>query len=693
MRSALCSVLLAALLPLTVASPASAAPLPQNDAGTGRDAPGVPTPTFRVEPGRVYSGTVDGYVLDKADWYAFSAPAGATLEARGSGAFSCVRLANAAGAELAYSCGVAAESTSLATAVATAAGTYYVQVSALQPDAYRFSVGVGEPAPSPAPVGLLSTSPVAPLPSLVVPPVGPATTTGEHVVVAVVDTGVNPYHEFLRAPALTAHPSGWLSGFPASASPVALSLGAPDYATAAAADAPTLNTLARSTYDPVSDTFDERLYTFPGTRVVGGISFSRPTADEPSLPDRPVIDDTGYGSASAGLAAGSGTGAADGNVLVVAVEADVTTYPEAVRWVARQPWIDAVVMSAGFAANAPFITTSPTGTRDGIEWATREAAASGKPVIVPANRVFTALVPSACSTHTDAYAGPAWVTRVGMRPSAAPAHCVPVDAVAATTFAPAHDSLTAMPAATDVTAYPANLAGHFAHVLLAGRRAGSAADRTAVLDHLLHAAMPVPRAGNDPMPASPVTLAEQGYGLVDQDALDAASTRLLAGSGPAPRPETTEWFARDRALRTALWGPESATSGPPLASVFVHDDASSGADAPETPAGAPVLMPGWVYDGIRYGGDDTYDWFAFSGAAGDTFQLEHSGGNACFTLVGPDGVAFAGSSCSLAYLSSPSVTATLDRAGTWYLRVDGAAPSTYSFGFTLDGSAPPLVLA
>ena len=58
-------LVLAALLaaPLT----ATAAVLPQDDAGSGRDAPDVATPSFQIDPGVVYEGTIEGIGTDYQD--------------------------------------------------------------------------------------------------------------------------------------------------------------------------------------------------------------------------------------------------------------------------------------------------------------------------------------------------------------------------------------------------------------------------------------------------------------------------------------------------------------------------------------------------------------------------------------------------------------------------------------------------
>ena len=544
MRRLLAAALLAALLPV----PAGAL-LPQNDAGSGRDAPNAADPGFRVAPNRVYDGTIDQTSSDRADWYGFHADAGQPVQARIGDTVGCLSLHDPSGVELASTC-TAAPFDGVLDVTAATTGTYFLQYDYIHPHTYRFSIGVGQPAAPPATAPLFGSAGLVPKPA-------PATQRDRHVVVAVVDTGINPYHEFFRAPALTAHPSGWLPGFPRTARPVHLSLHAADHAAANAADAATWAAVERSAYNTAGTELDEQLYTFPGTRVVAGISFGE-YEDTPvpvlAAEMRAVRDDHGHGTHSAGLAAGAGLGRADGNVLVVAVEVGKGTVDDGIRWAARQPWIDAVSVSMGVVANVPVA---------GVSAITREAAARGKPVFIASGNGVsnTGLAPDRCTTYTSGFTGPPWITRVG----AAEAHngnptwwhCVPVEAVARTDVAsPSYDSLRGATSASGTSAATPNTAGHWAHLMLTARRVGSRATKVRVLEFLLRAAAPVPlQAGTGSPSAYPASLADQGYGLVDGRALEAATRQLVSGAGPAARPETTTWFENDRSIRVALWGP------------------------------------------------------------------------------------------------------------------------------------------
>jgi hypothetical protein len=700
-RNLVLVVLLAQLLAVVPLGSAHAALLPgQNDAGSGGDAPDVRTAAVPIQAGPVYSGAVDGgfagiatgATADVTDWYSVSAPAATTLHARvwslGQG---CVALYDPAGTELDRACGLTPALDADIESVTLAAGTYYLRLDSAHPEAYRFSVGAGGRAPDPAPVPLPPPPPLptplerpgpGPFPSVTTP-----AAAGAHTVVAVVGTGINPYHDFFDAPALTAHPSTWLPGFPSAATPVSLSLGAADYDSAVAADAATWAGLQRSSYDLTTGTYDEHVYTFPGTRVVAGVSIGAPFTSSDATP---LLDDEGEGTYHAGLAAGAGLGAADGDVLIVAVEAS-SWRPDAVRWAARQPWIDAIVVPDNLAANAT-LTTTPAGERKGMEWATYEAHRRGKPVFAPAGGVTLREPAEKCTTYTSENTGPAWVTRVGATPEDAYGtyHCVPVDAVTSPdVLSPARDSVDATdlgPTLASTAAPASSVAGQYAALLLDARRAGSTASRTAVLDHLLHAATPV---------ESPAPLAEQGYGVVDDTTRDAASTALAAGAGPRPRPETTEWFARDRAVRESLWGPTGVTAGPDARVALGHDDAGSGRDAPDARSDALPVVAGPTYDGMLTGGGDTVDLYAIDAAAGDELRVAFAAATySCVLLFDPAGTPYGGRECVAAYQvdweswtpndGDDVLVTTLPASGTWYLRVTGDAyPAPYSFRLAL----------
>lgn len=168
-----------------------------------------------------------------------------------------------------------------------------------------------------------------------------STVEAAHVVVAVIDSGINAYHAQFRDPSPTGalHPSTYLEGYPANATPLTLTLDAPDWQTAVRADCEAWNALEPG-----------RLYYVPGTRIVG-IFLSEDWAT------RGVVDcaagevplnglDTlaPHGSGAAGRAAGATTSLCP-DCRIVSVQMGQNTW--AMHWAAQQPWIDLQTNSWG----------------------------------------------------------------------------------------------------------------------------------------------------------------------------------------------------------------------------------------------------------------------------------------------------------------------------------------------------------
>ncbi|MHB8605520.1 MAG: S8/S53 family peptidase [Thermoplasmatota archaeon] len=178
-------------------------------------------------------------------------------------------------------------------------------------------------------------------------------TTGSMVsarpVIAVLDSGISPYHLVFRDPNGTADAASRFRDATTGARPVEvpLDLAAASYASALAADTSSWNGLRAGV-----------LYHFTGTRVLA-IAFPS------SSPPQPLIRDlVGHGTQTAGTAA---AGAQDAWILMVQVPLDgVTTgtleqdhqladvqITNAMRWVTKQPWVDVVSLSFGAQRGAP----------------------------------------------------------------------------------------------------------------------------------------------------------------------------------------------------------------------------------------------------------------------------------------------------------------------------------------------------
>ncbi|MGQ0534802.1 MAG: S8 family serine peptidase [Methanobacteriota archaeon] len=191
-------------------------------------------------------------------------------------------------------------------------------------------------------------------------PVGSFTTAGDFtgdavVVVAVIDTGINPYHAAFRRTGRTAHPATYITGFPAAAAPLVLDFAAPSYGAAVANDAALWNSVEGA-----------RLYWVPGTNLVGVIDMGVASALNSAPDTRRILDDDGHGTLTAGTVE-----RANDDVLLVAIEA---IGGAGIVWAASQPWIDVISMSFGGVA-VPFL---------GVNAAIEAAAASGKVLVAAA---------------------------------------------------------------------------------------------------------------------------------------------------------------------------------------------------------------------------------------------------------------------------------------------------------------------
>jgi PKD repeat protein len=166
------------------------------------------------------------------------------------------------------------------------------------------------------------------------------------VVIAMIDTGGNAYHVDFRDPTRLAHPSTYLTGFPAAAKAAPLcfidgSDGAYSYnddcqtswQANVTADAAVVNAIAVG-----------ELVWYPGTKLMG-MSFAHDDANAPVGFDQGGGSATAHGSWVSSVAVGNKFGTCPDCMLVV-LEADtVEAIDAAYRWAAEQPWIDVITSS------------------------------------------------------------------------------------------------------------------------------------------------------------------------------------------------------------------------------------------------------------------------------------------------------------------------------------------------------------
>ena len=182
-------------------------------------------------------------------------------------------------------------------------------------------------------------NPAASLEEAATPPFVP---TRPSVVIAVIDTGINFYHSEYAAvvdpAARVAAPdhAQILSDLGVTdVLPVQLSLSLDDWDAAVEADMPELMKMEPRT-----------LYTFPGTRILGAISFQERADDWPVILDHPERYTHGTMTTSRAIGNTVSIGGNDVDIHLVMVQGFST---EALQWVADQDWIDIASISAGLS--------------------------------------------------------------------------------------------------------------------------------------------------------------------------------------------------------------------------------------------------------------------------------------------------------------------------------------------------------
>ncbi len=289
-------------------------------------------------------------------------------------------------------------------------------------------------------------------------------------VVALIDTGVNPYNPAFRDRSALAyqHPSTYLRGFPRGAQALRLTLDR-DYDEAIARDAAVWENVEPG-----------ELYWIPGTKIVGAISFGGGGTNCPRVPvppanilngscvEHPILDDHGHGTMTASRATGTGTSLAPEARLVV-VEGPSA---KSVRWVADRGWID--VQSNSWLSLVP----QPLEGAAGGDVTDAFAYASARTLTLAASGNGTGFVLGGAPTPTYALStAPPGVVLVGghdngrVTPWAGiPAHVV-ADAYAGMTAISTSREIRPDPVACCTSAASPYAAGAAAAVLLAARRA------------------------------------------------------------------------------------------------------------------------------------------------------------------------------------------------------------------------------
>jgi hypothetical protein len=181
-------------------------------------------------------------------------------------------------------------------------------------------------------------------------------------VLAVIDTGINPYNVVFRdrSPLAQRYPGTYLAGYPKNVPALKLTLDATSYEAALRADCDRVWKHVRT----------GQLYWIPGTKIVGAISFmpSLETACTATT-STTILDAAGHGTMTASRAVANGYGACPQCRIVevqavkdsfglVTLSADAAAARRGVEWAGNNSsWIDAQSNSWG-----PALPYDPTGT-------------------------------------------------------------------------------------------------------------------------------------------------------------------------------------------------------------------------------------------------------------------------------------------------------------------------------------------
>lgn len=154
-----------------------------------------------------------------------------------------------------------------------------------------------------------------------------------HVVVALIDSGINPYHEIYRRPHMTMHPSQIIEGFPEETIALNLTFTSKSYQTNVHNDLQVWYYLK-----------DKTLYWIPGTNILA-ISFGG------YYKNPYYVLDVGEGH-------GTGTSSVlveeNPDAYILMIQAKMETFIEAASWAMEQPWIDIISISYGNKSSLTF---------------------------------------------------------------------------------------------------------------------------------------------------------------------------------------------------------------------------------------------------------------------------------------------------------------------------------------------------
>lgn len=241
------------------------------------------------------------------------------------------------------------------------------------------------------------------------------------VVVALIDSGTNPYHQEFRRPELVDHPSTYLTGFPtAGVVQVDLCFYDPVTRTVAQSACPTSAATAAAedvaewqqfSVSPTTATGAGQgtIAWFPGTNVLL-VSFNHAgDARYPGL-DGALGAGDGHGTWTSSNVGGRTTGTCPECIFVMIEGDSVAGIEAAYQWAANQPWIDVITSSVSIGLIG--LGANPADFFDATSAATQSAVQNGKIVFEAAGNGVANFGLAPTSTFLYANSNP-WTIPVG----------------------------------------------------------------------------------------------------------------------------------------------------------------------------------------------------------------------------------------------------------------------------------------
>ncbi|MBI2773760.1 MAG: S8 family serine peptidase [Chloroflexi bacterium] len=430
-------------------------------------------------------------------------------------------------------------------------------------------------------------------------------------VIAVNDTGVNPYHLEYSATtypdpdvlALTAnftkHPSEYISGYPKDAQAIPATLGKGYFPVddARGPDANGDGVPDGSIWDLKSATKPwgleyGKLYWIPGTKIVGAIQPGSFACSNCAAGSHVILDDDGHGSGSTSVSTGNRYGYCPTCLLVISKGLSGAMVASTAL-----PWVDVNSNSWGTVANAPLdLGFQLLGTDPGKP--SRDAVERGQTVLFAAGNGTANAFDTTSPVYGTSTAGPDWNVVVGairrdneraIVGDGTPAHLSSWgDGNLPSACRTGTVSQCAFGGTSAATPYTA---GIFGTVLTSVRRqlgdggvgqragqviaegfpvAGSAylADgkltRAELREAVLKTAFPLNQDNTQSIPIFPypwtapyngdINVIFEGYGAATPNSAKRAVDVLLGKAALPTRDAEDRWFAIDRQIRDSLWG-------------------------------------------------------------------------------------------------------------------------------------------